>query len=217
MSEIDHRDGLSRRKVLECMTWCGTGVLWTIAGGVPHSLGIMGEAQAAESRGPPNQFGHAAYERRIGQNHGLFPLFSQNSCVKAPSRHCFGGYSGAAPARDRRALDFALSHCLDLSLSKKHANAPARERSFRPTAAIAWRRNNLGDRRATGRRRRLSRPHADPCAVSPPSLRRPSARLRRGALLRCASAPLFRSSWRTPCANAKQINLIARAQILMCS
>jgi len=32
------------------MTWCGTGVLWSISGGVPHSLGIMGEAQAAETR-----------------------------------------------------------------------------------------------------------------------------------------------------------------------
>jgi hypothetical protein len=31
------RDSVSRRKVLECMTWCGTGVLWTISGGVPHS------------------------------------------------------------------------------------------------------------------------------------------------------------------------------------
>src|SRR6266581_5147062 len=51
MSEFDHRDGVSRRKLLECMTWCGTGVLWTISGGVPHSLGIMGEAQAAETRG----------------------------------------------------------------------------------------------------------------------------------------------------------------------
>ena len=49
MSESD--DGVSRRKVLECMTWAGTGVLWTIAGGVPHSLGIMGEAQAQEARG----------------------------------------------------------------------------------------------------------------------------------------------------------------------
>lgn len=38
MSEIDQRDGINRRKVLECMTWCVTGVLWTIAGGVPHSL-----------------------------------------------------------------------------------------------------------------------------------------------------------------------------------
>src|SRR5246127_1238157 len=51
MSEIDQRDGVNRRKVLECMTWCGTGVLWTVAGGVPHSLGIMGEAQAADAKG----------------------------------------------------------------------------------------------------------------------------------------------------------------------
>ena len=33
MAERD--EGLSRRKVLECMTWAGTGVLWTVAGGVP--------------------------------------------------------------------------------------------------------------------------------------------------------------------------------------
>ena len=51
MNEGDRDDGPSRRKVLECMTWVGTGVLWTISGGVPHSLGIMGEAQAAETRG----------------------------------------------------------------------------------------------------------------------------------------------------------------------
>ena len=58
MGKLDDRDGLSRRKVLECTTWCGTGVLWTISGGVPHSLGIMGEAQAEEARGlnvPANQ------------------------------------------------------------------------------------------------------------------------------------------------------------------
>ncbi len=54
MSGHDHHDdgsGVSRRHVLECMTWAGTGVLWTISGGVPHSLGLMGEAQAAESKG----------------------------------------------------------------------------------------------------------------------------------------------------------------------
>jgi len=43
--------GVSRRKVLECMTWAGTGVLWTIAGGVPRSMGIIDEAIAAESSG----------------------------------------------------------------------------------------------------------------------------------------------------------------------
>src|SRR5262245_51737192 len=48
----DGRDrGVSRRRVLECMTWAGTGVLWTIAGGVPRSVGIMGEAMAAEPAG----------------------------------------------------------------------------------------------------------------------------------------------------------------------
>jgi 3',5'-cyclic AMP phosphodiesterase CpdA len=51
MSNSDRDDGLSRRKVLECMTWVGTGVLWTVSGGVPHSLGIMGEAVAAEAKG----------------------------------------------------------------------------------------------------------------------------------------------------------------------
>ena len=59
MSDIDHDDreaagsgdGLNRRKVLECMTWVGTGVLWTISGGVPHSLGIMGEANAQTASG----------------------------------------------------------------------------------------------------------------------------------------------------------------------
>jgi 3',5'-cyclic AMP phosphodiesterase CpdA len=42
----DTHEGLSRRKVLECMTWVGTGVLWTVAGGVPRSLGLVGEANA---------------------------------------------------------------------------------------------------------------------------------------------------------------------------
>jgi 3',5'-cyclic AMP phosphodiesterase CpdA len=48
MSDFDH---INRRKVLECMTWAGAGVLWTIAGGVPQSLGIIGEAQAQEAKG----------------------------------------------------------------------------------------------------------------------------------------------------------------------
>ncbi len=38
----------SRRKVLECMTWAGTGVLWTVAGGVPRSIGLIDQAIAAD-------------------------------------------------------------------------------------------------------------------------------------------------------------------------
>src|SRR6202034_444768 len=44
----DREKGLGRREVLECMVWAGTGVLWTISGGVPHSIGLIGEAAAAE-------------------------------------------------------------------------------------------------------------------------------------------------------------------------
>ena len=32
------------------MTWAGTGVLWTIAGGVPHSLGLVDQALASRGR-----------------------------------------------------------------------------------------------------------------------------------------------------------------------
>jgi len=51
MSASDLKTGPSRRKVLECMTWTGTGVLWSVSGGVPHSLGIIDEAVAQEARG----------------------------------------------------------------------------------------------------------------------------------------------------------------------
>jgi 3',5'-cyclic-AMP phosphodiesterase len=44
-------EGVSRRKLLECMSWAGTGVLWTVAGGVPRSLGLVGEARAQTATG----------------------------------------------------------------------------------------------------------------------------------------------------------------------
>jgi 3',5'-cyclic AMP phosphodiesterase CpdA len=51
----DEHDGngesLSRRKVLKCMTWAGTGVLWTVAGGVPQSIGLIGKAKAQGAGG----------------------------------------------------------------------------------------------------------------------------------------------------------------------
>src|ERR1700740_2303328 len=46
----DERDDVDRRSALECMIWAGTGMLWTIASGVPRSslLGISeAKAQAA--------------------------------------------------------------------------------------------------------------------------------------------------------------------------
>jgi hypothetical protein len=44
----DSEKGLDRRQALECMIWAGTGVLWTLSGGVPKST-LIGAARAAES------------------------------------------------------------------------------------------------------------------------------------------------------------------------
>src|SRR6478735_11492486 len=43
------RPATTRRETLECMIWAGTGVLWTVASGVPVSLGLLGRAEAAEA------------------------------------------------------------------------------------------------------------------------------------------------------------------------
>ena len=38
---------VNRRHALECMLWAGTGVLWTVSGGVPKSLSLLDDAEAA--------------------------------------------------------------------------------------------------------------------------------------------------------------------------
>lgn len=45
----DDQPGISRRHALECMVWAGTGVLWTVSGGVPKSLSLLDKAMAAEA------------------------------------------------------------------------------------------------------------------------------------------------------------------------
>jgi 3',5'-cyclic AMP phosphodiesterase CpdA len=48
MSDHNHDDdGVTRRHALECMIWAGTGVLWTMVGGVPKSLSLLDKAEAA--------------------------------------------------------------------------------------------------------------------------------------------------------------------------
>jgi 3',5'-cyclic AMP phosphodiesterase CpdA len=53
VSEFD-QDGESRRGFLKCMTWAGTGLVWTLAGGVPASLAL--NASAATMRTTPFSF-----------------------------------------------------------------------------------------------------------------------------------------------------------------
>jgi hypothetical protein len=42
----NEKDGIDRRGALECMIWAGTGVLWTMAGGVPRSSALLGISEA---------------------------------------------------------------------------------------------------------------------------------------------------------------------------
>jgi Icc protein len=46
----DHnRDGLDRHGFLECMAWAGTGMLWTVSGGLLGSMLLPSQAGAAET------------------------------------------------------------------------------------------------------------------------------------------------------------------------
>ena len=49
MSHHRETDGPTRRGALECMLWAGTGVVWTMAGGVPRSTSLIEAASAATS------------------------------------------------------------------------------------------------------------------------------------------------------------------------
>ena len=40
---------MQRRGFLKCMTWAGTAMVWTVAGGVPRSR-LIGNAKAATQR-----------------------------------------------------------------------------------------------------------------------------------------------------------------------
>ena len=48
---MDESTGTDRRKLLKCMLWAGSGVVWTVAGGIPRSSIISNTAQAAPTRG----------------------------------------------------------------------------------------------------------------------------------------------------------------------
>jgi hypothetical protein len=45
MSE-NNQEGINRRSTLECLIWAGTGVLWTMVGGVPRSSSLLGASEA---------------------------------------------------------------------------------------------------------------------------------------------------------------------------
>src|SRR6201982_399256 len=96
-SDRGEERGVSRRKISECMTWAGTAVLWTVAGGMPRSLGIMGEAAAAEASGLTFlqiSDSHGGFDQP-GNPHALGTLEEAVSKIKAlPVRPSFIIHTG---------------------------------------------------------------------------------------------------------------------------
>jgi Icc protein len=52
---VKDEDGIDRRGFLHCMAWAGTGVLWTLGGGLPQAMSLS-RALAAESVAAPFTF-----------------------------------------------------------------------------------------------------------------------------------------------------------------
>src|ERR1700744_6690469 len=93
MAHDNDGDGVDRRHVLECMLWAGTGVLWTISGGVPKSFGLLSEAEAATAA---NSFmflqisdSHVGFDKKANPN-ALGTLQEAIAKVKAlPNKQTF--------------------------------------------------------------------------------------------------------------------------------
>ena len=64
---IEHNlenDGVDRRGFLKCMAWAGTGMLWTVSGGVLASR-ILSPADAAAAETPPPDTSFTEFRRNI--------------------------------------------------------------------------------------------------------------------------------------------------------
>jgi 3',5'-cyclic AMP phosphodiesterase CpdA len=88
-------DGVSRRHALECMLWAGTGVLWTVTGGIPKSS-LMGSAQAAEGGFTFMQISdsHVGFDKKANPD-ALSTLQEAISKVKAlPNKPAFMLHTG---------------------------------------------------------------------------------------------------------------------------
>jgi 3',5'-cyclic AMP phosphodiesterase CpdA len=63
---------VTRRRALECMIWAGTGIVWTMAGGVPKSLNLLGAAEAADAGASPFTFVQIS-DSHVGFNQAANP------------------------------------------------------------------------------------------------------------------------------------------------
>src|ERR1700751_5919060 len=122
MAHDNDQDGASRRHALECMLWAGTGVLWTVSGGLPKSLSLLGDAQAAT----PSSFtflqisdSHVGFDKAANPN-ALPKLQEAITKIKAlPNKPAFMLHTGdithlSAPAQFDNAAQVIGSAGLDV-------------------------------------------------------------------------------------------------------
>jgi 3',5'-cyclic-AMP phosphodiesterase len=105
MSETEDAGG--RRGFLKCMAWAGTGLVWTLAGGVPAGMGL--EAAAATRKARPFSF------VQVSDSHVGFAKPAINADARATFREAVAKIA-ALPARP----DFII-HTGDVSQLSKDA------------------------------------------------------------------------------------------------
>ena len=108
----DAHDGIDRRNFLSCMAWAGTGLLWSIIGGVP-SARLLGQSTASNGAHPT---GHEDFtfvqvsDSHIGFNKGA------NPDVSGTLRKAIDRANSIAPGM--RSPDFML-HTGDITQNSK--------------------------------------------------------------------------------------------------
>jgi Calcineurin-like phosphoesterase len=87
--------GIDRRQALECMIWGGTGVLWTVAGGVPSSA-LLGSARAAEASFSFLQISdsHVGFDKAANPNALGTLQEAVNKIVAMPAKPAFMIHTG---------------------------------------------------------------------------------------------------------------------------
>jgi Calcineurin-like phosphoesterase len=87
--------GIDRRQALECMIWGGTGVLWTVTGGVPSSA-LLGSAQAAEASFSFLQISdsHVGFDKAANPNALGTLQEAVNKIVAMPAKPAFMIHTG---------------------------------------------------------------------------------------------------------------------------
>jgi 3',5'-cyclic-AMP phosphodiesterase len=95
---VPDADGIDRRGFLECMTWAGTGVLWSVAAGLPQAIGLS-QAQAAGMPERPFTFlqisdSHVGFDKPANPD-ALATLREAVDRIKAlPSKPAFMVHTG---------------------------------------------------------------------------------------------------------------------------